>query len=180
MDPGVERVGVVVGRLDHGESDRIFRLLTPDHGICAVFARGARRAGSAASVLDVGVRARVRVRAGRSDLLTFAGAEVEDARIHLRRSLVGLGTAAAVCELIAALASRGAPEPRLYGLVETALLLLDATDREPGTAFLAGVEAKALTFAGVAPALDRCAACARPLTAEMAWLPSAGGVHHHD
>jgi DNA repair protein RecO (recombination protein O) len=176
-----ELLGIVVGRQDFGEHDRVIRMLGPDGGRFSVFAPAARRAFSPFGALDLGVRAKVVVRVGRGDLLRLSRGEVEEGRAHLRDSMEGMAIAAYACELISGLAQADHPEPRLYGLLEMALLLLDATTRPPGAAFLAGIEAKALSFAGVAPVLDRCARCARPLEAgPVAWLPEAGGTVHRD
>jgi DNA repair protein RecO len=176
--PAVERDGIVVGRQDYGESDRIVRVLTPGEGRVSLLARAARAAHSKWSGLDLGTRARIRSRRGRTDLETLVEVEVEDARVSLRSSLARLGLAAYGCEVCGALAREGYPEPRLYGLLETLLLLLDAADADPGDALRAGLEAKALTFAGVAPVLDRCVACGGAPEAEMCFAPGMGGLVH--
>jgi DNA repair protein RecO (recombination protein O) len=176
--PTVERDGIVVGRHDFGESDRIVRLLTPGEGRVGVLARGARAGRSRWAVLDLGCHARVRTRPGRGDLEPLVDVELLDARVHLRSSLGRLSLAAYACELCGALARDGHPEPRLFGLLEMALLLLDAAEADPGPAFRAALEAKALTFAGVAPVLDRCAVCNEPVANEMVFAPSAGGLVH--
>lgn len=180
MDVGTGHVGVVVGRIDQGETDRLIRLLTPDLGVVATWARGARRARSPWAVLDVGVRVRVRLRRGRGEIHLLQAVEVEDARMHVRGSFVRAALAAYACELCAALSGADHAEPRLYGLLDTALLLLDAASDDPGAAFRAGLEAKALTFAGVNPVLDRCVSCTRPPSSPMRFAPSAGGLHHPD
>ena len=177
---GAEHVGIVVGRIDQGETDRIVRLLTPDLGVVAAWARGARRGRSAWAVLDLGVRARVRLRAPRGELFSLQGVEVEDPRLHLRASFLRAAHAAYACELAAALSGQDHAEPRLYGLLDMALLLLDATSTDPGSAFRVGFEAKAVTYAGINPVIDRCVACVRPPAARMVFAPSAGGVFHPD
>jgi DNA repair protein RecO (recombination protein O) len=174
----VEREGIVVGRMDLGETDRIVRLLTPGDGRVSVVAHGARGARSRWTGLDIGTRARFASRPGRRDLETLAEVTVEDARLHLRSSLGRLALAAYACELCGSLAREGQPEPRLYGLLETALLVLDAADADPGEGFRAALEAKALTFAGVAPVLDRCVACGRAPTRDMVFSTAAGGLLH--
>jgi DNA repair protein RecO (recombination protein O) len=174
--PPDEVVGVVVGRQDYGEADRIVRILTPDRGRVAAMARGARRAGSRLAAVDVGARVRAGLRAGRGELATLVSAEVEDGRVRMRGALGPLAIGLYACELCGALAREHHAEPRLYGLLETALLLLDATTADPGDAFLAGLEAKALTFAGVGPVLDRCVACGRAPDPLMRFV--AGGLAH--
>jgi DNA repair protein RecO (recombination protein O) len=170
--------GIVVGRQDLGETDRIVRLLTPERGRVSVVARGARAARSAWAVLDVGARVRVATRPSRGGLPPIVLADVEDPRVHVRGSLGLLALAQYACEVCGALAREEQPEPKLYGLLETALLLLDALEGEPGGAFRAGLEVKALTFAGVAPGLTRCVACVEPADEEMAFYPAGGGLRH--
>ncbi len=168
----------MVGRHDYGDADRIVRLLTPGEGRVGLLARGARSERSRWAVLDLGARVRVRSRPGRGDLEPVAEVEVLDARVRLRGALGPLALAAYACELCGALAREGQGEPRLFGLLETALLLLDATDADPGAAFRAALEAKALTFAGVAPVLDRCVGCGDPVEETMIFAPGAGGLVH--
>jgi recombinational DNA repair protein (RecF pathway) len=104
--------------------------------------------------------------------------EVEDGRARLRNSFARLTLAAYFCEVAGSLAREDHAEPRLYGLLETALLVLDAVDTDPASALRAGFEAKALTFAGIAPVLDRCVACSRAPDADLWFSPAGGGVFH--
>ena len=59
------------------------------------------------------------------------------------------------CELVGAFVHEGQAEPRLYALLETTLLVLDAAHGTPGRGFLAALELKVLTFGGVAPEVLR-------------------------
>ncbi len=176
-DP-IERDAIVVGRQDLGENDRIFRFLTPTTGRLSAVGHGARAARSRWTGLDIGTRARIASRPGRGDLERLVSVEVDDPRIRLRNGLGRLALAVYACELCGALAREGHAETRLYGLLDTALLLLDATDGDPAPAFCAALEGKALTFAGIAPVLDRCVACADVLEENMAFAPGAGGLVH--
>jgi DNA repair protein RecO len=140
-------------------------------------ARGARRARSRWATLDVGVGMSFRARgAAPGGLEVLADAEVLDARLRVRSRLETLALAAYACEVSQGFAREGEPEPRLYGLLETLLVLLEALDGPPAVALRLAFEAKLLTFAGVAPVLTRCAACGRALEEPLAFLPS--GVHH--
>ena len=176
--PAIVAEAIVTGRTDQGEVDRVVRLLSPDLGLIAAYATGARRPRSVTGVLDVGVRAKVGLRRGNGDLWRLGSVEVLDPRVHLRTSVERLTAAAYAVEVCAALAPREHSEPRLYGLLEMALLLLDGTTAAPGTAFLAGIEAKALTFAGVAPTLDRCVVCGRRGEGNLWFDVGAGGLRH--
>ena len=175
--------GIVVGRLDVGEQDRIIRLLTAHLGLVSAWASRARAPRSPYTTLDLGVRAdvglRARSRADGGDLYTLTGVAVTEARVGIRGQLERLGAAAVACEVAGGLATSQA-DPRLFGCLETALLLLDQHPEPPGDGFVAGLLAKLLTFAGLAPALERCPACGVPPSAPMAWHPSGGGAYHVD
>jgi DNA repair protein RecO (recombination protein O) len=173
------REAIVLSSMDFGESDRIVRLLTPDLGRVPAIARRARsdrrRFGGA---LDTGNLVEVRVRPGRGELWTLEGAKLLDGREGARSDLVRLTLLAYACELCGALSREAHAEPRMFGLLEMTTLLLDAMTTEPGTAFRVGFEAKALTFAGLSPALTRCAHCGEPPEPGMRFHPAGGGAGH--
>ncbi len=172
---------IVVGRLDVGEQDRVFRLLTAESGLVSGWANRARAARSPFAVLDLGVRVSVgvrrRPRSEVGDLVTITGVQVVEPRIGVRGDLDRLGPAALACELAAGLGTT-VPDPRLFGCLETALLLLDQHPELPGTGFLAALVAKLLTFAGLAPALERCPGCGAAPERPMAWFAGGGGAFH--
>jgi len=174
---------IVVGRLDVGEQDRVIRLLTAQLGLVSAWAARARAPRSPYAALDLGVRAdvglRARARSDGGDLYTLTGLAVTEARIGLRAQLERLGPAAVACEVAGGLATSQA-DPRLFGCLETALLLLDQHPAPPGDGFLAALVAKLLTFAGLAPAVERCPACGQPPVEPMAWHPAGGGAFHVD
>jgi DNA repair protein RecO (recombination protein O) len=173
--------GIVVGRFDLGERDRVLRVLSPARGRVGLVARGARGARSRWAGLDIGVGVRFVARRARDagGLEALLQAEVRDPRVRVRGQLDALALAAYGCEIAGALAREGQAEPRLYGLLETLLLLLDALDGAPGPALRSSFEAKALTFAGVAPLFDRCARCGGALGDEaLRFAPGGGGVLH--
>jgi len=167
---------LVLSRQDHGEADRIVRLLSAERGRSTAIARSARRAGArfgaALEPLSL-VQAGLRPRANSMDVLEQV--ELVEPHLHLRDDLDRLTHAAHAAEVCGGLAREEHPEPRLFGLCQTALLLLDAASAAPGPAFRLGLEAKALTFAGLLAPLDRCAACGRPAGADEGapWLLSA-------
>jgi DNA repair protein RecO len=172
---GRERVGIVVARHDVGDHDRVLRLLVAEDGRVGAFLRSARKKAPAAGV---GARVRVRLRPTRGELETVAAIEVEDPRLGLGRGPVPLAAAAYACELAGSLAQPGHAEPRLFGLLETALLVLDAATGDPGAAFVAAVELKALHCGGFRPVLGRCAACGGALDVAPQFSPSQGGAVH--
>ncbi len=176
--PALALEGIVTGRQDLGESDRILRVLSPTAGRVSVFARGARGPRSRWAALDVGVRAALEVRPGRGGggLANLVGAEVLEARVHLRGGLETLTLAVYACEIAGSLAREQHAEPTMYGFLETALLLLDAMDGAPASGFRLGLESKALTYAGLSPVFTRCVVCGGPLEARMDLV--VAGVRH--
>ncbi len=165
---------VVVGRHDLGESDRIVRLVTREHGRVDVVARGARRSRKRfAGALDPGTRAIARWQRGRGDLGTLV--ELSEVRLprRAREDWSRLALMTYGCELVAALAGP-APEPRLHRLLEAWLDVLEG-EGTPGDASRVALEAKALTFAGLTPSLVRCARSGEALDATARWDHDAGG-----
>ncbi len=172
---------VVIARQDHGEADRVVRWLCAERGRGAGIARGARRANSrfgAALEPTQHVRLLLRRRGGGLDVIEDA--ELLDPHTRTRDDLDRLALAAHATELIAGLAREEQPEPRLFGLLQTALLLIDASSAAPGDAMRLGLEAKALTFAGLLAPLDRCARCGEAAELGRAWAvhPHTGAAGH--
>lgn len=177
--PAEQVQAIVVGRVDLGETDRILRLLCAEHGRVSAVARGVRGSRRRyAGALDAANKVQVALRPGARDLWALDEAALLDGREGLRRDLLRLTLAGHACEVCASLAREHHPEPRLYGLLDMALLLLDAMTEPPGAAFRLGLEAKALSFAGLAPALVRCPACGLEPEGEMAFHPEGGGAWH--
>ena len=173
------RQAIVLSSMEFGESDRIVRLLTPELGRVPALARRARadrrRFGGA---LDTGNLVEVRVRPGRGELWTLEGAKLLDGREGARADLVRLTLLAYACELCGALCREAHPEPRMFGLLEMATMLLDAMTDEPAEGFRVGLEAKALTFSGLSPALTRCAHCGEPPEPGMRFHAAGAGAAH--
>lgn len=171
---------LVVGSSDYGDADRIVRLLTPERGRLSALARHARRSQKRfGGALDHGNRIDVALRPpGSGTLWHLDEASLVDGRLGARRELSTLALFSYATELCAALAREQHPEPRLFGLLDTAGLLLSALSGPPGPLFRLALEAKALTFAGLQPALVRCAACDGPAEDPMVFAPASGGANH--
>jgi DNA repair protein RecO (recombination protein O) len=176
--PPVLDTAIVVGSLAYGESDRIVRLLLPSRGRVSALARGSR--GSRRrfqGALDLGNRVDVEVRKGRGELWSLTGATLVDARLHVRADHPRLALLAYLCEVAAALAAEEHAEATLFGLLDTALTVLDHATAMPNPAFRIGFEAKALTFAGFAPSLQVCVVCGRPLEGPLLLRADGAAMH---
>jgi DNA repair protein RecO (recombination protein O) len=178
--PAPPQPAIVVGLHDYGDADRIVRLLTPTLGRVSALAKRARSGGPRwAGALETGNRVEAGLRPGQGSLYTLEQATLVDGHLGLRAELGRLALAAHAAELCGALAREDQPEPKLFGLLETALLVLDAATGPASGAFRAGLELKALAFAGLRPALDRCRVCGQPPgDGPLRFHPAAGGLAH--
>ncbi len=176
--PAANLDAIVIGRVDYGEADRILHLLTPSHGKIAVMARGARKSRRRyGGALDLGNRLQVQAQRGRGELWTLTGVELVHGHGHLRSDLDRMALATYATELVGLLAREHHAEPRLFGLLDVALLVLDAATKAPSDVWRWGLEAKALTFAGLTPRLDRCGVSGKPILDGLAvWDLASGGV----
>lgn len=177
--PEVEpRLAVVVGHADLGDDDRVVRLLTAESGRVNVVARGARRARSPwGAALDTANLVRFRARRGRGELERLEAVELVAAPRRARNELGRLAFASYACELCGALAGEGAPSERLHGLLLAALQRAEG-ELPLGQLTRLALEAKALTFAGLLPALQRCARCGEALGPRASWSAAVGGACH--
>lgn len=170
-------LAVVVGAVDYGEADRIVRLFSAEQGRSAVIARGARSARSRHAALDIGALVRVQLRQGRGPLPYVTGVDAVHLPRRARTDLARLALLAYGCEVCAGLSPEHHETPRLFGLLEAWLRLLEG-EGTPGPACRVALEAKALTFAGLTPALIMCARCGEALDDPAVFDPEAGGGLH--
>ena len=175
----IHRTAIVVGLQDHKEADRIVRLLIPENGRITALARSAKRSTKRfGGALDIGnkLEATLRPPKNSSGWWGLDSANLEDGRPHIRSDLERLSLLAYCTEVCGQLARESHPEPKLFGLLDMALSLLDAMTEPPSTAFRLGLETKALTFAGVGPELRTCVACGNPID-DPATLSPQGASH---
>ncbi|MBN2798922.1 MAG: DNA repair protein RecO [Deltaproteobacteria bacterium] len=178
-DPGTGGAirGVVTGAMDYREADRIVRLLSASHGRVSLLLRDARRSRRRFVGLgDVGNEVSVEVRPGRGELLLVTGGEVLRAPSRARDDLERLALLWYGAEVCSALAPEGQACERLPRLLEVWIDLLETLT--PGSLARTALEAKALTFAGLAPSLVRCAACGERLTDPAVFGHGHGGAMH--
>lgn len=170
---------LVIGRVDYRDTDRVMRLLTAEHGRIAAMARGARaskrRFGGA---LELGCEIDAVLKAGRGSMETLQRAELVHPHAHIRDHLETLALAAYFCDWIEQLARESQPEPRLFGLLQVGLRVLDACTEPPVNALRVAFEAKALTFSGLTPRLTVCGGCGQAVDDETVYDFAGGGAQH--
>ena len=164
---------MILRKLDYGEADRIYTLLTQQHGKVGAIAKGVRRSTSKLGPsLELFSQIDVQLARGRNmDVITQA------VRLPAPRIDADVERTAHA-SLIAELADRVSEERHpVEGLYELTTLALNELAREPeprrASAYFMIV---ALDLLGYAPQLLSCASCERRLPeAPAAFSPAAGG-----
>lgn len=169
---------IVLGAIDHGDHDRVVRLLSPTLGRLVVYARGVRSSRRRwASALEPGTLVTLELKRGKGPMPLIADAHPIAAPRRSREDLDRLALLAYGVELCGALAPEHHEAERLFKLLQHWLTLVEGSEL-PGVASRQALEAKALTFAGFAPALVVCPACGERLADPCGFSAAAGGGVH--
>lgn len=170
----------VLKAIRFGETSMIYRLFTRDQGVVPVIAKGARRPKSRfGAALDSFHRLGVtyHARQGR-EIQTLTAVELLAGHPGITRSLERMEAAGAWFRFLRAVMPDGAPAASLYGLAAEALPRLEATPPARTRRWQAYHMAAAAVLMGIAPQLETCAACGRPLPdgRALAFAVEEGGV----
>lgn len=166
--------GIVLRRLDYGETDRILTVLTREHGKIGVIAKGARRPQSRlASRTDLFVLSRMQLASGRGELEVLTQAEPVAAAPQAgdaRRS-----ACAAVCaELTDRVLEPSHPDGEIFALVTAAMATCADPARDPRAAVV-WFARRMIDRLGYAPRLYECAGCGQALAEEPACFSATSG-----
>jgi len=167
--------GIVLRRVDYGETDRVLTVLTRHHGKVGVLARGVRKAGSRlAAHTDLFSRSTLQLARGRGELEVLTEARRLGAVAPLgdaRRA-----ACAALCAELADLALEpGHPlEDGLFDLVADALADCADPARDPRGAVV-WFARRMIDRLGYAPELHVCAGCGRRLEERSARFSAVAG-----
>lgn len=170
--------GVVTGLRPLGEADVVVRLVTGETGRLEAVARGARKSRRRfAGVLELGHTLQCEVRSGRGALPTLTSATVVERIRRSREDFTKICQLAYACEIIDGLCAADLEAPRLARLLRVWIDMLES-DAVLAPSARVALESKALTFAGLAPALVTCPECGDRLEGRVHWsLDAGGGVH---
>jgi DNA repair protein RecO (recombination protein O) len=177
---GEQTEALVLRVVDFAETSQVVHLATPEHGLVAAIAKGARRPkGSFQGGLSLGVLgvAEVVFRRG-AELETLRSFRETDGLRGLRDDLARFAGAQHVLGLLREFVRPALPSPALFQAGATALRLLAAAPPAAVPAWVVWFEARALAASGHRPHLGRCAACGGDAEREAAFSPAAGGVVH--
>ncbi|GMV08250.1 MAG: DNA repair protein RecO [Gemmatimonadota bacterium] len=163
----------------YGETSRILRFYTRDHGLLSVMARGVRtRSGKGSTTLDTFATGELSayVRPQR-ELHTMKDFACSRPRTALGADVLRFAGASAVAELVVAHTDQE-PHPEVFEALESGLDLLEAAPAAMvPAACLSGAWRVVVAF-GFAPELDACTRCGTPLGEEEVgrFDMDAGGV----
>src|SRR2546422_8812542 len=164
---------VVLRKLDYGEADRIFALLTRTHGKVGAIAKGVRRPQSKLGPsLELYGHVDVLLAKGRGELDVVAQVQRMPGE-RIAGDVERMSHAALIAELAERVCEDRHPVDGVYELAVEALVELsrEPDPRRASAWFLTS----ALDLLGYAPQLVSCAAFERPLPAKpAAFSPSAG------
>lgn len=171
---------ICLRKTEYSETSQILTLMTRDHGLLRVIAKGAHRrtkAGASkfdggADLLDVGDA--VFTDGTAKDLATLTEWGLRDGHLELRRSLRGMYLAQYAAELASLLFEEHDAHPQLFDRLLATIPEL-ATDRLEET-FLA-FELDLLREAGYLPEIGHCVECGRAVGREAVFFsPALGGI----
>lgn len=166
--------GIVLRRVDYGETDRVLTVLTREHGKIGVMARGVRRAHSKlASRTDLFARSRMQLAKGRGRLDVLVQAEPVTG--SPRTAEPRRAACAALCaELSDRVLEADHADIEIYSLVAAALADCGDPSRDPRAAVV-WFARRMIDRLGYAPQLHDCVGCGRRLPEEDARFSAVSG-----
>ncbi len=176
--PSYTATGLVLHRLNTGETDKILTLYTREQGKLSAIAKGVRKAGNRISgATELFTETRFLLATGKS-LEVVQQAEIQQTFPGIRLDLDKMARATYLCELLDRLTaeSDALQSAEIYDLTLSALYLLQRTDSYPD-AVVHAYELRLLAAIGYAPALENCARCGEPLQGrQVGFSPAIGGA----
>jgi len=172
----VSTPAIVLHALRYGETSKIVRMLTRDHGVQSAMAKGAHRPrnkfGGRLQVLSEGM-AQLYLKPHR-ELHTLAEFDVTDEHQGLARDVRRFTAAAALAEIVMRL-SPEEPSPEMYQLVQVGLGSLASGPNEDIDEIALRVLWNVVGLLGFAPSMDVCARDGRRIPAGGAAFSVADG-----
>jgi DNA repair protein RecO (recombination protein O) len=166
--------GIVLRRINLGETDKILTLLTREKGKLSAVAKGARRPASRlAGATELFNYCRAILAVGQNlDVLTQA--EVRQSFPRLRTDLEKITAASYMTELVDHFTEERLPHQEVFDLLLSGLYVLNTQD-DAGL-LVAGFSLQLLAAAGYTPSLQACARCRRADVGFTAFSATIGGV----
>ena len=180
--------GICLRVLDFSETSQIVGMLTRQHGLVPLIAKGSKRQSkknvmsgpldllTSGEVVFVPPKESAGAQSG-AQLGTLAAWELRDQRRDLRKNLAALNSAMLCAEITTHMLHPNDPHPELFGELEAALAILSEENPDNIGRVLVSYVKTALTSAGYWPRLEACLVCGRRAgDASMRFSARAGGV----
>lgn len=180
--PSYNTLGIVLRRINYGETDKIIALYSRDLGRISAIAKGARKAISRFSgATEVLSCTRFQLATGKS-LEVVSQCEIHTSFSVFRQDLTKMANALYLAELLDHNVEDRVPNERLFDLLYSALHLLERSSLP--SLVSRWFELRLLGELGYAPNLETCAMCDSdvvhsPQDAELALSPTHGGILCH-
>lgn len=172
--PSYQTTGVVIGRTNFGEADRIVRLLTPDHGKLSVVARGVRKLKSrTAGHLELFGEVELVLAQGRGNLDVVTSARLNWYPHQLTTDYNALSLAYVFASAVDRIAQEHQTHPELYHHLSEALRTVDAGAIGPLPELW--YKLRLLNLAGLRPELECCMVCGQDDAAASYQFDAARG-----
>lgn len=153
--------GMVLGRRNFSEKDRLVTLLTPTHGLVTVLAKGVRRPGSRlAGNVELCSHIKAFIAPGRS-LDVLSQVEGLSPKPVFGAAIERMGAAFYIFEIVKRLAQEGEENYPLFRLVKSVVDRLPLTNEYP--MLISYFEYRFLLLLGFGPNLAHCAVTSRAL-----------------
>jgi DNA repair protein RecO (recombination protein O) len=163
---------VVLRGRTYGEADRILTLFSSERGKMDAIAKGSRRTKShLAGRLEFGNEVLLGMHRGRN-LDVVVSADIERANWQQLVQPERYAAANMIAELIDAFCEPDLPQPEIYALLTAALRAIGRSDNP--LALLPRFSMRLLDALGLAPPVDTCVHCGKPLVSG-AWLDAEQG-----
>ena len=175
--PLISTPAIVLRVTPYSETSKIARLLTRDHGLVSVIARGARRAksptGGGLDSFSLGA-ASIRLKS-QSDLHALAEFDLARAHPRIAEDVARFGAASALAEL-ALKCAPAEPHPEVFDAVADGLDALDRAAPAEGEAAALSACWRLVAALGFEPVLDRCVVCGAAVGGTIAFSAAQGGA----
>jgi DNA repair protein RecO (recombination protein O) len=167
--------GIVIGRTNFGEADRVVRFLTPDHGKLSAVAKGVRKIKSrAGGHLELFGEVNLMLATGRNlDVVTSA--RLQWYPHQLATDYARLGLVYAMATAVDRLTEPGQASAALYELLSEALRIVEAGANGPLPELW--FKLRLLSHLGYRPELTACIICGRhDDRTDYSFDPARGGL----
>ncbi len=174
--PSYQATGIVIGRTNFGEADRVVRFLTPDQGKLSAVAKGVRRIKSrSGGHLELFGEVSLMLHAGRGSLETITSARLAWYPHQLAADYARMQLAFTMAAMANHIAQERQPQPELYRHLSEALHAVDAG--ASGSLPELWYKLRLLQIAGLRPELGACVVCGRHDEATSYRIdPARGGI----